>query len=47
MSKRTEGTPNVFAPVALLVVAMASIQAGAAIAKHLFPVVGSTGAAAL
>jgi inner membrane transporter RhtA len=47
MSKRTEGTSNVFAPVALLVVAMASIQAGAAVAKHLFPVVGSTGAAAL
>lgn len=34
-------------PVALLVVAMASIQTGAAIARHLFPVVGSTGATAL
>ena len=34
-------------PVALVVVAMASIQAGSAIAKQLFPVVGSTGAAAL
>lgn len=33
--------------VALVVVAMASIQTGAAIAKRLFPVVGSTGAAAL
>jgi inner membrane transporter RhtA len=33
--------------VLLLVVAMASIQTGAAVAKQLFPVVGSTGAAAL
>ncbi len=40
-------TSSAFTPVALLLVAMASIQAGAALAKHLFPVVGSTGATAL
>jgi inner membrane transporter RhtA len=34
-------------PVVLVIVAMASIQTGAAIAKRLFPMVGSTGAAAL
>lgn len=34
-------------PVVLLVIAMASVQTGVAVAKHLFPVVGSTGATAL
>lgn len=38
---------GVFATLALLVVAMISIQVGAATAKQLFPVVGSTGATAL
>ena len=33
--------------VALVLVAMASVQTGAAVAKHLFPLVGSTGAASL
>lgn len=34
-------------PAALVIVAMASIQVGSALAKQLFPLVGSTGAAAL
>jgi len=34
-------------PIALLVVAMASFQIGAVVAKQLFPVVGATGAVAL
>lgn len=38
---------GVFLTLVLLVVAMASIQIGAATAKQLFPVVGSTGATAL
>ena len=38
---------GVFLTVVLIVVGMASIQIGAATAKQLFPVVGSTGAAAL
>lgn len=47
MPNRTTNTSAALIPVALLVIAMASIQAGAAVAKHLFPVVGSTGATAL
>lgn len=39
--------PSTAGAVALVVVAMTSVQAGAAIAKKLFPVVGSTGATAL
>jgi len=35
------------APVATILVAMVSIQSGAALAKQLFPVVGAAGASAL
>ncbi len=35
------------APIATIVVAMISIQSGAALAKHLFPLVGAAGATAL
>jgi inner membrane transporter RhtA len=35
------------APVATILVAMVSIQTGAALAKHLFPVIGAEGASAL
>lgn len=44
---RASAAPSTIVPVALVIIAMASIQTGAAIAKRLFPVVGSTGAAAL
>lgn len=44
---RVLNAPSTLVSVALLVVAMASIQSGAAIAKRLFPVVGTAGAAAL
>lgn len=44
---RALDAPSTLVSVALLVVAMASIQSGAAIAKQLFPVVGAAGAAAL
>jgi len=47
MSSRTPHASSTLLPVALLVVAMASIQAGAAIAKRLFPVVGPLGAVTL
>jgi inner membrane transporter RhtA len=35
------------APVAAILIAMISIQCGAALAKHLFPIVGAAGASAL
>ena len=38
---------SVALPIALLVVAMASFQIGAVVAKQLFPIVGATGAVAL
>ena len=47
MPNRTPNTSTTLLPVALLLVAMASIQTGAAIAKRLFPVVGPIGAVAL
>lgn len=47
MSERSSGTFPVVLPVVLVVLAMASIQSGAAIAKQLFPLVGTTGTAAL
>lgn len=47
MPDRNTGTSAVFLPVVLILIAMASIQTGAAIAKQLFPVVGTTGAATL
>ena len=47
MTDRSPGTLSAFLPVALLIVAMASIQMGAALAKQLFPIVGSTVAPAL
>lgn len=47
MSRSSPAARSALLPVALVVVAMASIQTGSAIAKQLFPVVGSTGAAAL
>lgn len=39
--------PSTLTPIALLVIAMVSIQSGAAIAKQLFPVVGAAGATTL
>src|SRR4028118_1871053 len=47
MPDRSAGTFAAFWPVVMVVIAMASIQTGAAITKQLFPVVGTTGAAAL
>ena len=47
MPERRPSASGVFLPVALLVVGMVSIQTGAALAKQMFPVVGTTGAAAL
>lgn len=47
MPDRSPGAFAAFFPVALVVIAMASIQTGAAITKQLFPVVGTTGAATL
>lgn len=44
---RTLQSPSAAGAVGLVVVAMVSIQSGAAMAKQLFPVVGSTGASAL
>jgi inner membrane transporter RhtA len=39
--------PTLVLPIAVLIVAMFSFQIGAAIAKHLFPLVGAAGATAL
>lgn len=47
MRDRSPGTLAAFLPVVPVVIAMVSIQTGAAIAKQLFPVVGTTGAATL
>lgn len=47
MPSRASATPSTVLSVLLVIVAMASIQTGAAIAKRLFPVVGPLGAAAL
>lgn len=47
MPDRSPGRLAAFLPVVWVVIAMASIQTGAAITKQLFPVVGTTGAAAL
>lgn len=47
MSTRTSNASSPLLPVAMLLVAMASIQAGAAIAKRIFPVVGPLGAVTL
>jgi len=47
MSTRTPNSSSPLVPVALLLVAMGSIQVGAAIAKRIFPVVGPLGAVAL
>lgn len=47
MPDRSPGTFAAFWPVVLIILAMASIQSGAAIAKQLFPVVGTSGAASL
>ena len=43
----TGKTDSVVAPIAVLVLAMLGFQAGAALAKGLFPVVGASGTAAL
>ena len=45
--RRILQAPSTITTVVLLVVAMVSIQAGAAVAKQMFPLVGSTGATAL
>lgn len=47
MPTRPSNVPSTLVPVALLLVAMVSIQTGAAIAKGIFPVVGPIGAVSL
>jgi inner membrane transporter RhtA len=47
MSHRLSSPSSRFAPVALLVVGMASVQVGAALAKSMFATVGALGAVAL
>ena len=47
MSSPNSPVPAHWQPIALLLVAMLSIQAGASMAKSLFPAVGATGATAL
>ncbi|MGF7147182.1 inner membrane transporter RhtA [Sphingomonas zeicaulis] len=41
------GMEGVAGPIALTILAMISIQTGASIAKHLFPIVGASGATAM
>jgi len=47
MNVKQSGLHSVALPVALLLIAMASVQTGASLAKTLFPVVGAQGATAL
>lgn len=44
---RSPHTPSVLLPVLLLLVAMASLQGGASLAKSLFPLIGAEGTTAL
>ncbi|HEU0051655.1 MAG TPA: threonine/homoserine exporter RhtA [Longimicrobium sp.] len=46
-TNETSRASSTLVPIALLVIAMPSIQSGAALAKQLFPVVGATGAVSL
>ncbi|MFY1667359.1 threonine/homoserine exporter RhtA [Pseudomonas sp. Pseu.R1] len=47
MNAKQNGLSSVVLPVAMLLIAMASVQTGASLAKSLFPVVGAQGATAL
>ncbi|MVW79507.1 threonine/homoserine exporter RhtA [Bordetella sp. 02P26C-1] len=47
MSSPSSQTPSSLTPILLLILAMASLQGGAALAKTLFPVIGAEGTSAL
>jgi len=47
MTTTTQNLRSTLYPIALLLIAMASIQSGASLAKSLFPIVGAQGATAL